>query len=604
MSLGIAALAACVPPSVVQYTSFHDREFSERSKPAEIQQKSTADLLGGEYLLIGYIDLRRNVRTCYEDGKCVDHSDPLPSRDNLRQEAASRGGDVVTLLDERTILEPNDKSYCTSTSVSVTFVNNAPVTTTTCNSYKTVPGKLEARVSRALIWRHDPAAARGDANARAIEAALKTLEATNRAEETKVVPQSGSFLGNLLASFAKKDNVAAREADAFSQQVYQAIARDDIRELYALARDGKLQVWSDPKGRTALMVALSAERLQAARTLLAIDKGLERRDANGLSAIHYAVARADLPMVRELVKAGYDVRIRAASGSSLLFHALFNDRADIFEWLLTQGLDARDRTAQDETTLMVAAGAGRDAFLRRLLDLGVEVNRHDKEGRTALMYAARSGRPEVVEVLLNVRARHDVTDQSGNTVLHYGAGGGSREVLRMLLQQGLGTNIENKMGATALVVAIGAEQWDAAGYLMDRGASLVTGKFTAEDTAAFLISKNQPQLLQRYLVAFPPLRELLRRDPDWLLYAAKNSGAATIRFMADLGARVNRPGTDGLTPLITAAVAGNHETVRALLELKADPTARGRDGQTALKMATLKGHPKVVETLREFGVRD
>jgi len=49
----VVLATACVAPKVVEYKSFHERKFSVRSKPAEIQKKSTAELLDGGYLLIG-----------------------------------------------------------------------------------------------------------------------------------------------------------------------------------------------------------------------------------------------------------------------------------------------------------------------------------------------------------------------------------------------------------------------------------------------------------------------------------------------------------------------------------------------------------------------
>lgn len=599
--IGVLALTGCIAPKVIEYTAFHDREFPQRGAAAQIQQKSTAELIDTGYLLIGYIDLRRNVRTCYQEGQCVDHSDVLPSTDDVRQEAAARGGDVVTLLEERTVLEQNDKSVCTNMATMVRMVNNVPQVITYCSAYRSVPGKLEAKITRALIWRHDPDAARGEANARAIDNALKTLEAAHRAEEAKSLSAGRSFLGN---ASKPKDEGAGRADDAADEEIYRAIAANDRRALQTLARAGRLSAWKDPKGRSALMVAFLADRPDAVRTLLALDKDVNRRDRSGLSALHYAAARADVALVRELVNAGHDLRAKTSDGASLLFYALYNPRVEVFEWLLTQRLDPRERTAREETTLMIAAEAAAPSTLRRLLDLGVPINERDRDGRSALLSAARSGRPDAVDFLLRARADVRAADNDGNTALHYAATGGKREVVRTLLGRGLNINAENKSAGTPLIVALGAEQWEAASYLIDRGAALTTSKYTAEDTAAFLISKNQPRLLQRYITAFPPLKELLARDPDWLQYAAKTSGRETIKFMVDLGARVDRPGTDGVAPLLVAATAGNAAAVRALLELKADPVARDRRGYTALKTATLGGHAKVVEALRQFGVKE
>jgi hypothetical protein len=174
--LAIFVFTGCVAPKVVEYKSFHNRTFSVRNKAAEQQQKSTSELLAGGYLLIGYIDLRRNIQTCYDDNYCVQHSTTPPARSELLLEAAHRGGDVVTLLDERTVLERNDRSDCTGYYTYTTMVNNKPIVNTSCRSYKVTPGKLEAKISRALVWRYDPDAAVSDANAKAIEQALQTLE--------------------------------------------------------------------------------------------------------------------------------------------------------------------------------------------------------------------------------------------------------------------------------------------------------------------------------------------------------------------------------------------------------------------------------------------
>lgn len=605
LCLCMAVLLACVPHKVVKYTSFHEREFSERKELAAVQSASTGELLKNGYLLIGYIDLHRNVRTCYEDSQCVRHSDATPSNDELRREAARVGGDVLTLLEDRTTIEQNDKSICTNTTSTVISVtNNIPQVVTTCVAYRTVPGKREAKISRALIWRLDPEAARGEANARAIDAALKTLEAAYSTDSPRSENAPGSSTSSLPSPFTKDGKAAPGNTDPLSMQVLLGIRNNDTHLLYTLARDGKLQNWKDEKGRSALMVSILAEKFEATQTLLAIDRGLERRDANNMTAMHYAVGRADLPLVQKFAAAGHNLRQKTPEGLSLLHFSLWNPKLEVFEWLVKQGLDPRERLDQGTTTLMAAASSGNEALVRRLLDIGVEINLADVNGVNALMNAAAKGHVSVVRMLIKAGAKTDLRDTKGNTALHHAAGSGKREVLQTLLQNGMDINAVNVKDSSPLIVAVATGSWDAANYLMDRGARLTTGTLAAEDTAMFLISKNQPKLLQRYLNAFPPLKELVRRDPDWLQYAAKTSGSESIRFMVEIGARIDRPGTDGLTPLMTAAVAGNEQTVRALMDLKANPTLRDTRRQTALRKATMLGHAKVVGTLREFGVKE
>lgn len=596
-----ASLLGCVPPRVLDYTSFHSRNFSPRKDPARIESATAGELLRNGYLLIGYMDLRRNVRTCYQDNTCDSYSDPLPSHDELRREAADRGGDVLTVLEDRTVIETKNKSYCVGFTTTVVMIQNTPQTISVCNSYRTVPGKLEAKITRTLIWRHDPEAAQGEANARAIDTALKTIEAKYRSDEDKRSGHGGSLFANLKADSA---NAPVSAPDPLGEQIFLAIRNDDVRLLYALARDGHLQKWTDEKKRTALMVAILNDRYESARTLLAIDPGVERRDSSGLSAIHYAVARGDLPFIQEMTKQGYDVRQKNDQGASLLFFSVWNKRIDVFEWLLQQRLDPRGRTKDNVTLLSVAAVSGSEAVTKRLLELGMAVNHQDDQGFTALMGAAGEGQTGTLRLLLKAGARIQPRDRKGNDALHHAALGGKREVIELLLQAGMVIDSTNEKGLTPLIVAVVFGKQEAASYLMDRGARLTTDSITAEDMAQLLISQNQPLLLQRYVAAYPPLKVLMQRDPDWLEYAAKTSGRETIRYLVDLGAQVNRFGTSGMTPLMTASSAGNSATVRALLELKADATLKDRKNQTALKKATLQGHAQVVETLRAFGVRE
>ncbi|MEK7735329.1 MAG: hypothetical protein AAB329_07800, partial [Pseudomonadota bacterium] len=77
--LALLSLAGCVPPVVLNYQGFHNADFAARSRPAVIHAKPVEELLKGGYLLIGYVDLRQNVRECFDDGKCRKISDQPPS---------------------------------------------------------------------------------------------------------------------------------------------------------------------------------------------------------------------------------------------------------------------------------------------------------------------------------------------------------------------------------------------------------------------------------------------------------------------------------------------------------------------------------------------
>jgi uncharacterized protein len=606
LALCIFAFTSCVAPKVVEYKSFHNKAFAPRKQTAELQEKSTSELLAGGYLLIGYMDLRHNIRTCYTDGTCVQHSAAPPARTDLLQEAAHRGGDIVTILDERSLREPNNKSECTGYYSHSTTVNGKTVTTTSCMSYKTTPGTLEAKVSRALVWRYDPEAAGSDANANAIEQALLTLEnvAGKRAAAGSGAATLAPDAKSGGATAVRGRNATAQAREDLNRRIFAAIRFNDRETLQTLTREGQLKNWSDEGGRTAMMLSLSVDQLDSAKTLAGLDAELGRSDHSGKSALVYAAMYGDRLLVEQLCKAGHDPKVKGPSGTPLLFYAIANPDTAVFDYLLAQGLDVHERDDQNYTALMVAAEFGRIGLLTRLLKQGFAVEQRNSDGVTALMSAARGEQFEAAQILLKASANPRAIDNSNRTTLHYAAYGNNQDILRLMLAKGVALNAEDKSGRTALIAAIGSDKWTSAEFLMDRGALLATTKVGAATIGMKLVEKNQTNILRRYVAAYPALRKQIVEDPEWLHLAAKSSGAASINYLLDLGANINAPTKTSISPLMTAATAGNADTVKALLERKADSSLRNSRSRTALQVATQQGSDKVVAAMREFGVRE
>jgi len=222
----ISWLAGCATvPLEIKYQSFNNREYSSRSVPAKIVKGKLSDLLGSQYLLIGYLDVRRNIRKCFEDNSCTDISDVMPSENDILQQAANRGGDLVFLLETRDITEKTSKSKCTSMSYSSTVVNGIVQVIPTCSSYQTINGLLDAKVSRALIWRKEPSLATPEANAAAIEKALKALDkvyAQNKSNKKTVINVRDKLANrqpdkDLTPARVKQIRLKAQKGDALSQ---------------------------------------------------------------------------------------------------------------------------------------------------------------------------------------------------------------------------------------------------------------------------------------------------------------------------------------------------------------------------------------------------
>ena len=76
-----------------------------------------------------------------------------------------------------------------------------------------------------------------------------------------------------------------------------------------------------------------------------------------------------------------------------------------------------------------------------------------------------------------------------------------------------------------------------------------------------------------------------------------------VRELLDMGRWVDKPGPDGMTPLMTAADLGHYSISWLLLERGADPNATGVGGQTALSIARSKKRETIEALLRRRGAR-
>ncbi|MFN7937808.1 MAG: ankyrin repeat domain-containing protein [Bryobacteraceae bacterium] len=98
------------------------------------------------------------------------------------------------------------------------------------------------------------------------------------------------------------------------------------------------------------------------------------------------------------------------------------------------------------------------------------------------------------------------------------------------------------------------------------------------------------------------IRQLTRALPPISL-AAQFSDTEAIRHLLQRGADPNRPGTQGVTPLMMAASAEdpNTETLSALLDAGAELHTRDSLGRTALDWALMQGESPVTQLLRARG---
>jgi ankyrin repeat protein len=261
---------------------------------------------------------------------------------------------------------------------------------------------------------------------------------------------------------------------------------------------------------------------------------------------------------------------------------------------------------------MTAARAGNAEVVRMLLDRGADVNAREKyKGQTALMWAAAERHPAIVKLLIDRGADWKVRSfdretkvpklsaassispiaRGGFTALSFAAREGDIESARVMLDGGVDIDYGDVDNTSALVVSIMNKQYRFAKFLIDRGADVnIVGGYGRTALYAIVDIRNEDYS------ALPA-----RKTEDSL------PSLDVVKALLDRGVNVNAaltanlPGrsgmdsgdttlTEGTTPLMRAARAGDTAVIRLLLERGADPKVATKDGNTALMFAAGVGY--------------
>jgi len=264
-----------------------------------------------------------------------------------------------------------------------------------------------------------------------------------------------------------------------SDQFYNAIRGDDLRQIGAMLDHGADVNAKDQRGITPLMYAAAVGSLEAMQRLL--DKGADANARNAAGSTALMWTATDIAKTRLLLQHHADATLVSNRGRSALFVAAMSDHsADIVRLLLANRADTH---VLDETkmTALHAATVGSDAeTIRLFLDAGLTVNAADAGGFTPLMNAAQRGNVEAVNLLLARGADPNIVSALGDpsshvttqvkngtlalghfTALLLAATSGSADMVRMLLRAGADANAQDLRGMTPLMTAVATDYPDA-----------------------------------------------------------------------------------------------------------------------------------------------
>ena len=599
-------LPGCVQPKILKYEPFQNKSYSRRSKPAEYYDGSPEAIMRDGYLLIGYIDIKRNIRACYDDFTCKNISTEYPPRNELQTEAAERGGDRVSLLEERIGLEKATKSVCNSYRTQTYTVEGKTYTTTVCSSYSHYQGHREIKVSKALVWRNDAQLATPEANLAAIRQAMGAMAKAYgvNPEKPQVAAESkpaSEYLDLLSDSYTDTREGTKNPFGVSGSQkptgLLKAISDDDPVAIRKEIGKRASEKWTANHRRSAITYAILKQKPKAIDALIANKFYELDRDNRGFRPVAYAAAVDDLTTVKRLVKLGSNPKGTDNKGQSLLHSAVGSDGSKTVAWLLGRGLDPNQASENGFTPLIRAAHTGNTGAARLLLKAGAKPNvRIKKSGGTALMGAASKDSAQMIRLLVQNGAKVNARNKKKMTALSFAAANGNNNSVRHLLKSGANINALSSFG-TPLRMAVRAEKWDTATLLVKRGASLTRDKSAKDKWLAYAVSKNQHEFATALLKrGVKPNAQ----KPHPVTLAAKTADGKMIRLLAAYGADMNAR-YKSASAMMIAARNGNESVVKELLAQNVRQKPQASKGLGALDVATIYGHTGVVRAIREAG---
>jgi ankyrin repeat protein len=309
-----------------------------------------------------------------------------------------------------------------------------------------------------------------------------------------------------------------------------------------------------------------------------------RNEPDGTTPLHTAVLGNDIKSVDVLLRGGANASAATRYGVTPLYLACVNGNAAMIEKLLAAGADPDTALPEGETALMTAARTGSVPAIKALIARGAKVNAKEGwKGQTALMWAAAENNAEAVKVLIQAGADIQARSKSGSFSAYlFAARAGHIESARVLLDAGADINEKLPDGSTALQLAILNAHYEAAAFLVEKGAdpNAAAQGWTPLHQVAWTRRPNTGSNLPGAI----PTGRLDSLDlVKILLKHGANINARQTREPKD-GFR-NQLNRIGATPFLLAAKSADVPLMRVLLEFGADPKLATDDGTTALMTA-------------------
>ncbi|XP_072033819.1 uncharacterized protein [Amphiura filiformis] len=422
---------------------------------------------------------------------------------------------------------------------------------------------------------------RGKQNQTRVEPALDDVEdgvimTTNHMRNAVPPPVGGGNGGQQLGSNTSLQRVAAP-----SSLIHAAAVNGEKQTLQKLlaAHPGDKNK-GDQFGRSPLMFAVLADRLDCAEVLIKIGAKVNVEDNGGRTALHWAAYKGNFRMCKLLLAKGANWKKKDHEGQKALHLA----------------------TRHPNTKCM--------SLIMKQLEPG-EVDEQDKANRTALHWSASYGNEEAVVMLMRHNSNIGIPDTDGKTPLHWAASSGDtpsavKTVQIILDKEPSVINWQDYEGRTALHLAVAHGHSTVVQQLINFQTPLEKCNISVLDNAfrtplhwaAVLGHTHIVNLLLDHKANFTSSDS---NGATPLHYAAQNNHAETVESFLARENITDEPDMEGRTSLMWAAGKGAEKVIRSIVKHNPDINATDKTGATALHAAAMSGHTSCVLVLMELG---
>jgi uncharacterized protein len=192
-----------------------------------------------------------------------------------------------------------------------------------------------------------------------------------------------------------------------------------------------------PTASAALLAAATSGDADAAAIALRQGADLETKDGGGRTPLILAVTHDRVEVARVLVALGADPDAQDAQQDSAWLVTGVTGSVAMLEALLPAKPDLRLRNRFGGVSVIPASERGHVDYVRRVVRTGINVNHVNNLGWTALLEAVILGDgsvryQQIVQTLLEAGARPDLADREGVTALQHARSRGQTRIAQLL----------------------------------------------------------------------------------------------------------------------------------------------------------------------------